>query len=209
MTGAGSGLVLITGAPGAGKTTALRLALASFAEAGLAVRACLSEATERLPEGPALGFDLVLYETGFVRGSRPVQIARAALARRPPPLPGNGPQRERMVPFIFSSEAFSDAAAFLAGDPALPAAVAVDEIGPLELEDGGGFRPALDAWRRGAVSRLLIATVRPSLVRTLAELLDPADCRIVAVDGVPALAAAGTIAAHVDALRQGGLGWRP
>lgn len=186
------------------------LALGAYASRrGSSIRACLSEATGRVPEGPALGFDLVLYEASSQKSGGLVEVARTELARRPPPIPGEGPVRERLGPFAFSDTAFARAAAFLAEDPAERAATAVDEIGPLELRGGGGFSPVLDLWEKRTLPGVLIATVRPALARELAVRLGSADCAVVSLDELSEAEAARAVAAHVDALTRGGLGFRP
>jgi len=65
----------------------------------------------------------------------------------------------------------------------------VDELGPLELDRGGGWRAALDVLASGQF-RLGLAVVRPALVPRFLELLGTADVPVVQVtlDGCEALA---------------------
>ena len=186
-------LVLISGPPGSGKTTCLREALALLAARGHSVRACLSEATARTSRagGPlALGFDLLMLET---QAGGLAESGRFPLARRDPPVPGPEPLRKRMQAFTFDFSAFPQALSFLrnsgevlsgsAGTP-VPEIMALDEIGPLELHENGGFMPFLlemaacrTDHRKGhekqepSCTRFLLLTVRPSLIDELAGLL--------------------------------------
>ena len=68
--------------------------------------------------------------------------------------------------------------------------VVIDEIGPLELVRGLGYRPALDS-PGSALCDAILLIVRPGLVGTLEERLRPLHARVVNLtrgnrDGVPA-----------------------
>lgn len=163
--------MLVTGAVGSGKTSSLRLALRLLGGEGLAVRAVLSEATERLTEGYALGFDACFYEISGDARSSAEPVHRVPLARRSAPESGAGSLRERIKPFAFSSDAFSRAREFLSGPLARADLTAIDEIGPLELRESGGFWPILSDWLLTEKGEILIATVRPALAVELSERL--------------------------------------
>jgi nucleoside-triphosphatase THEP1 len=225
VSGSVSRLIIVSGAPGSGKTSALERALAVLAGRGIRVRACLSYATERVAEGPALGFDLAFFENGADQGAELRETGRIELARRPPPEPGDSPVRDRLRPFVFAAEAFSRASAFFCapaaeGGGAGRGVVAVDEIGPLELSEDGGFFPVLRAWREGSIQGVLIATVRPALARELAGKLGNPGARIVSLDAC-SIDDAAKLAAElaeagcretppaVDSSAESGLGWRP
>lgn len=68
--------------------------------------------------------------------------------------------------------------------------VVIDEIGPLELEQGLGYRPALDVLG-SAVCAAVVLIVRPGLVGALEERLRPLQARVVSLtrcnrDAMPA-----------------------
>ncbi|MFA6505150.1 MAG: hypothetical protein WCT14_03575 [Treponemataceae bacterium] len=173
-------LILVTGSPGSGKTSAVKIALEQLAAAGFRARAILSEATERVNEGYALGFDALFYEIENAKPSEPSRVPhrlqlepvlRIPLARRPPPEDGPGTLKERMKPFTFSLEAFASAQTFFSENADSLDMIALDEIGPLELNDTLGYSPVLEAWKAGTSARILLATVRPSLAEKLARRL--------------------------------------
>jgi hypothetical protein len=99
-----------------------------------------------------------------------------------------------MEPFTFSASAFGRAADFLASAPADRAVLIVDEIGPLALENGGGFLPALERAAADPVMRALALSVRTALAERLAARFGPPDTRAVRLDGITEEAAAALIA---------------
>ncbi len=164
-------LVLISGPPGSGKTTCLREALALLAARGHSVRACLSEATVRVARTDgalALGFDLLMLED---KAGALAETARIPLARRDPPVPGPEPLRKRMQAFAFDYSAFSKVISFLRRS--VLEIMALDEIGPLELQGNGGFMPFLRELAAGEnliAPPILLLTVRPNLIDELLRL---------------------------------------
>lgn len=166
--------LVLSGAPASGKTTVLLTALQRAAAKGCSLRACLSLATARISEGLALGFDLALYETDSTAASESALLERSRhpLAERPHPRPGPQPIRDRMSPFIFHHDTFAAALDFLRNpvQGKHPLTVAIDEIGPLELRDGGGFLPFLNEWIRSDHG-CLIVTVRPQILESLVRFL--------------------------------------
>lgn len=115
--------------------------------------AFLSVALDRGEGGKALGYDLAAFAS--VAGGAISELARYALARR----------ERRDVPFTFSDTAFSGARGLLAGYAPRPVVVAVDEIGALELERGGGWADLLD---KPPEAPVLVLTVRDTAADALA-----------------------------------------
>jgi nucleoside-triphosphatase THEP1 len=150
---------LVSGAVGAGKTTAAADCCAALAARGAPVLAFLSVALDRGEGGRALGYDLAAFATAADGNFS--ELARYALARR----------ERRDVPFAFSSTAFSGALGLLAGSAPHSQVVAVDEIGALELERGGGWAALLD---KPPAVPVLVLTVRDSAADALAARLDAA-----------------------------------
>lgn len=130
----------------------------------------LSLALGRGEGGRALGYDLAAFAPS-ADGSFS-ELARYSLARR----------ERRDVPFAFSDAAFSKALGLLAAALSGPASggapprtvaprprvVAVDEIGALELERGGGWAALLD---KPPAVPVLVLTVRDSATDALAARL--------------------------------------
>jgi nucleoside-triphosphatase THEP1 len=77
-----------------------------------------------------------------------------------------------MSPFVFHEEAFAAALDFLRAplNGSRPSVVAIDEIGPLELENGRGFLPYINEWCRKGTEALVL-TVRPQALGGLGALV--------------------------------------
>jgi nucleoside-triphosphatase THEP1 len=138
-------IVILTGAPEAGKTTTCRRLLGRARELGLDCAGILCPA--RVDGRVKVGIDVVDARTEERRCLAEVDE-----------LPG----RLRVGPYRFDEEAVAWGVARLA--MACPCDVLiVDEIGPLEMDRGEGWINALDLLRVGEY-RLAVAVVRPSLV---------------------------------------------
>ncbi len=136
--------MILTGAPGTGKTTTCRRLLDRARELGLDCAGILCPA--RVDDGVKVGID--------VMDARTEESRRLAEVDE---LPG----RLRAGPYRFDEEAVAWGIARLG--MACPCDVLiVDEIGPLEMDRGEGWINALDVLRAGDY-RLALAVVRPSL----------------------------------------------
>ncbi len=142
--------------------------------------AVLSLALDRGEGGKALGYDLAAFASAA--DGTLSELARYALARR----------ERRDGPFAFSEAAFSDALGLLdgalsgaaSGDVPRPQVVAVDEIGALELERGGGWSALLD--RPPAVPILVLTARSTSAVALEARLGGPSGAKLDVPPGAPA-----------------------
>ena len=135
--------VIISGPIASGKTTALRLVMASLAEEGRNVRAILQPADARREDGKALGFSLELL--AGAKGNLSARRERLAWESGP------GEQLDgdtlRFGRFCFAASAFSLAEAFIRDsvrEPRGAEIIGIDEIGRVELERAAGLKPALD-----------------------------------------------------------------
>ena len=135
--------VIISGPIASGKTTALRLVMASLAEEGRNVRAILQPADARREDGKALGFSLELL--AGAKGNLSARRERLAWESGP------GEQLDgdtlRFGRFCFAASAFSLAEAFIRDsvrEPNGAEIIGIDEIGRVELERAAGLKPALD-----------------------------------------------------------------
>ena len=135
--------VIIAGPIASGKTTALRLVMASLAEEGRNVRAVLQPADARREDGKALGFSMeLLAGTGGKLSAR-----RERLAWEAEPGERIGDDTLRFGRFCFAASAFRQAETFIRDavrEPCGIEALGIDEVGRLELERGTGLRKALD-----------------------------------------------------------------
>ena len=144
---------------------------AALAARGVPVLAFLSVALDRGEGGKALGYDLAAFASAADGNFS--ELARYSLARR----------ERRDVPFAFSDAAFSGALGLLAGSAPRSQVVAVDEIGALELERGGGWAALLD---KSPEAPVLVLTVRDSAADALAARLGAAfDARFAGLPGAP------------------------
>jgi nucleoside-triphosphatase THEP1 len=182
--------IILAGERGGGKTSACREAARLATLAGLSVGGVISP-SRRDSQGRPLEIEVESLSTG----------ERAPLASR------SGPAT---APFDFSEEGFAWSLALLRAESDSDLLV-VDEVGPLELETGSGFRPFLDELARGlslGAPGLLLVTVRPSLAEPLALLLASAGTvlatsavSILRLDESTRASLPGTIAAHALAIR--------
>lgn len=141
----GRQIVILTGAPGTGKTTTCGELLRSARELGLDCAGILCPA--RVDDRVKVGIDVV--------DARTLQRRRLADVDE---LPG----RLRAGPYRFDEAAVAWGVARLGA--ACPCDVLiVDEIGPMEMDRGEGWVNALDILRVGDY-RVAVAVVRPSLV---------------------------------------------
>lgn len=180
--------LILSGERGLGKTS-LVLGLASLLRtAGLSVGGVASP-SERGEDGIPREISLVDLRSGERRAlaSRSRDLGGPALAgRRWSPESLADPP-----PFTFSRETLAWGAATLRREiEAAPALLVLDEVGPLELERGSGFRPVLDelvlaAGRSGGARGVpsLLVTVRPSLAAVLAARFPAGAAAIVELTG--------------------------
>lgn len=164
-------ILVLSGASGCGKTSLCAQVVEMAKAQGLAVGGVLT--SPRLDGGRKVGLDVQDLHTG-----RSWPLAERAAATDGPSTGG----------WHFH------AAALEAGRQALQQAVpchllVVDELGPLELVRGEGWRVALEVLAAGQF-RLALAVVRPALVRRFCELLGAPDLPVVpvALDSCEALA---------------------
>lgn len=209
MANAGPGIIIISGGRGAGKSTVARAVAARVpGAAGILTR------TVRSADGLPVELEAEDIATGTLR-----PLASRTRDLGGPRLPGGG----GAASFSFSAESFAWALGILVAGLRVPARRAgsfteprgeplaaprsarrgiliVDEIGPLELELGGGFAPFLEevsallgsaplagappAGAEGShAPPAILFTVRPSLAGSLAARFAPRTVRILALDG--------------------------
>jgi nucleoside-triphosphatase THEP1 len=143
-------LILVTGAIGCGKTTYCRQEIDAAQHAGLDVAGVLSPA--RFEQGVKVGIDVLDLRSGEMRPLAHLRATEAALNAA-----GVITQRWR-----FDTEALAWANQVLA--TATPCdLLVVDELGPLELEQGRGWMAALAAIDARTFDTALIV-VRNSLL---------------------------------------------
>jgi hypothetical protein len=140
--------VVLTGEPGSGKTSALRLALGGLAAAGRSVSAAIQNGFGRGPDGRASSFSMELLKSRD--GSLVSEVF--PLARRLGPDEEAAPGRVAsgrifFGRFVFETGAFAAAERFFrsaleAGRP--PEVLGLDELGRLEMLRMSGLRPCLD-----------------------------------------------------------------
>ncbi len=147
-------ITLVSGPQGSGKTVLCLRALDAARAAGLRVGGVLSPGRYD-SSGQRIGIDLL----------DPISGERWPLAERIHPAPAAG-RKWRFDPATLARGADLLAAV---GDCDL---LLVDEIGPIELLEGGGWRSALDVLRAGSYQRALVV-VRPNLLDVLVERLTP------------------------------------
>jgi nucleoside-triphosphatase THEP1 len=178
-------IAIITGERASGKTTACRRAAEILRARGLSVGGIVCP-SERGPEG--LGRRI--WAEDLRSGSRRLLASRgeelggpvwpppgriAGPAADSSPAPGSGPPRDA---FGFSASCFGWALALLEGElEREEGLVVVDEVGPVEIELGAGFRPFLDrlssSMEAGPRGSGAIVTVRPSLAGETRRILGP------------------------------------
>lgn len=155
-------LVVVTGAPGSGKTAAVIAAVDGLVGAGAKVAGFVQPA--RVSGGEKVGFAVRDLSSG----------AEVSLARRVDP--GEGEHGTR---FRFDRAGFVHAAA--AVERLEPGGILVaDELGPVELR-GGGHMPAVRRALESGRARSALVVVRPQLVPALVEGLDAGDVVVVDV----------------------------
>jgi hypothetical protein len=178
--------VVLTGEPGSGKTSALRLALGGLAAAGRSVSAAIQNGFDRGSDGRASSFAMELLSSGD--GSL---VSEAfPLARRLGPdeevAPGwAAPGRALFGRFVFEMGAFAAAERFFrgaleAGRP--PEVLGLDELGRLEMLRMTGLRPCLDralaALAEPEGPLVLLCAAREDCLSELYRLAESADLRV-------------------------------
>lgn len=143
-------IVVLTGPSGCGKTTVCQRTAQLAREAGRSVAGLLT--LRRLADGQAVGLDVVDLSTGD----------RRALAERDRPT--DGPATDHWH-FHRGAVAWGSERIERIGQVDL---LIVDELGPLELVRGEGWRGAIGALATGP-DRLGLAVVRPALVGRFVE----------------------------------------
>ena len=138
-------IVILTGEPGTGKTTACRQLIERARDLGLDCAGILCPS--RVIDEVKIGIDVVDVRTEERRRLAEVDELPGAV---------------RMGPYRFDEEAIAWGVASL-GRACPCDLLIVDEIGPLEMDRGGGWANALDVLLTGDC-RLAVAVVRPSLV---------------------------------------------
>lgn len=142
--------LVLSGPVHGGKTTFLERRLPHWTARGLIPRGFLSPAV--VEAGRTEGYDLLEIATGRRR-----PYLRTA---------GQGPDAERIGPYVFVPEALERARTIIREEAGTPGLLIVDEVGPLEMQ-GGGLWAALHAAlavRTGAT----LLVVRDGLVAELA-----------------------------------------
>ncbi len=145
-------VILLTGAVGAGKTTALKKLVRDWRESGRDVRGILAH---RVFEGEQLvGYDLQIIG----------EDERITLARK------RGAGLEKIGPFIFSDDALARGRRVLR-ESAMAEVVVIDEFGPLELA-GGGWAEAVKKLLQESDAKLILV-VREQLLEQVRAWLQP------------------------------------
>ncbi|MBN1401746.1 MAG: hypothetical protein JXA74_12960 [Anaerolineae bacterium] len=162
-----SNLVLLTGPRETGKTTACVRFCERARELGLRVGGILCPATYGA-FGVKTGFEALDPASGERRRLATVTASSAA--------------GQRVGPYYFDAAVMAWALKRVLWALAEPLDAAIlDEIGPLELNQGAGFAPALDRLS-DARPRLVILIVRPALLGRLQALLAAHDPQLVALE---------------------------
>ena len=138
-------VVILTGAPGTGKTTTCRQLVDRARDLGLDCAGLICP--ERVVDGVRVGIDVVDVRTEERRRLAEVDD-----------LPGAA----RMGPYRFDEEAIAWGVTKL-GTACPCDLLIVDEIGPLEMDRGEGWVNAIEVLSTGDC-RLAVTVVRPSLV---------------------------------------------
>lgn len=141
----GGQIVILTGAPGTGKTTACRQLVDQARDLGLDCAGIVCPS--RVIEEVKVGIDVVDVRTSERRRLADVDELPGAV---------------RMGPYRFDEDAIAWGVARL-GRACPCDLLIVDEVGPLEMNRAGGWTNALEVLRTGDC-RLAVAVVRPSLV---------------------------------------------
>ena len=145
-------VILLTGAIGAGKTSAVAKLIRDWRESGRDVRGILAY---RVFEGEQLvGYDLEIIG----------EDKRRMLARK------SGASLEKVGPFVFSDDALARGRRALKAS-ATAEVVVVDEIGPLELT-GGGWSEEIKRLLQKS-DAVLILVVREQLLEQVRAWLQP------------------------------------
>lgn len=145
-------IILITGEPGIGKSTLVQRVLEEVRSHALKIHGVLTAG--RFASGRKVGLNVVNVDGGEVR-------SLASLGE------GTGPLQTNR--WRFDAEGIAWGAEVLAHAAPCDLLV-IDELGPLELERGGGWRVGLDVLRQGAY-RAALVVVRSLLVVRFRELI--------------------------------------
>jgi nucleoside-triphosphatase THEP1 len=160
-------ITLLSGERGCGKTTACLRVIEAAQAAGVDVRGLVTPG-RYAADGTRIAIDLV----------DPASGARWPLATRIVPKPVGGRQ------WRFQPEALARGSALLQASRDCDLLV-IDEIGPLELEEGGGWVDALEILQAGRYRQALVV-IRPSLRDVLIARLPGQVIRTLTVPSDPA-----------------------
>ncbi len=174
-----SKVLILSGVSGSGKTTLCRQAVALARARGWQTAGILTPGRWR--DGEKIGIDVQDLRNGD----------RRALADR-----DEGAWRADGPCWHFHPDGLAWGAAIL--DHATPCdLLAIDELGPLELVDGGGWRNALDVLRSGSYA-LSLVVIRPRLLPLVPQHLPALDPAILIVSRESQDACLERIAAEMD-----------
>jgi nucleoside-triphosphatase THEP1 len=188
--------VILTGAIGSGKTSAMRAIFEALAADGRRASAVIQEAKGRRPDGAALGFEMEYLKAsgGRIEAER-VDLARE-LKEGELPIPGC----LALGRFVFERGAFAGAERFVRSaleGKGKAEALGLDEIGRLEMLRGEGLMDCLElalaALAGAAGPRVLVCSAREDSVVELLRMAQEAGLRTETFDAArsgEALAAA-------------------
>lgn len=158
-------VLILSGERGAGKTTACREAARLARDRGLSVGGVLCPSRR-----DAAGLPVEIEAESLTTSERRLLASRERELGGPR-WPPSDSLRSGMRPFSFSDECFAWALGLLRFEAeAGTSFLLLDEIGPVELVLGRGFRPFLDSLASNARSVLFLATARTELAAKLVAL---------------------------------------